>query len=884
MQPERVVLVDGTGLLYRAWFALPATLCAPDGQPTNAIYGFAKMFRALLRARAPTRGAVVFDAGGSTARRALDPDYKSHRPRMSERLRAQLDGVDAVVRAHGFPIVRQTGVEADDLIATLCRRALDEGATVTIVSADKDFVPLLVDDRVRLFDATGEVTTDGDRARRRYGVPPAQFRDWLALVGDRADGVPGVPGVGPQTAAGLLRTHGSIDALLAAAPDLGPLGATLSKHADRVQLSRRLVTLDADVPVPELSTLVVEPPTPDDLNAVYRTFGFVSLLTATTASSGPAQWYVVDSLPMVAAALQNECMGPDPVALHLLAEMQLSGGGDLTGLALSPRPGLAFYFPFRGPEGHLGDAGLQALAPWLGNPSFHKVVHDGRLARVVLEQRGITLRGVVGDTALASFLLDPSRDVPHRLEQVARRVLERGLQPLRGVVGSGRKRRRFDELTVDRAGAWANHLADAMGEAWRVQAQTLAEEGLTSLLQDVELPLAAVLAEMERTGVLVDRKALQALGDGFIAERNTVADEVYRLAGRRFTIGSPKQLGTVLFDELGLPVLQRTKTGYSTAASVLTQLDHPLATAVMRWRTLDTLINTWTEVLVRSVNPQTGRIHPVLQQTASVSGRLISTAPDLQRTPIRTPEFRAVREAFVAAEGCVLMSADWSQIELRLLAHLSGDPTMTGAFRSDADLHRATAAALFDVPVEAVTLEQRNVGKTVNFATVYGQGPTALAEQLDVPHRRAKAFIDGFFAAYPGVARWRDEIVARAHMDGFVTTIGGRRRFVPELSTRTWSDRAAGERIAMNTPIQGSTADLCKSAMLAIHGRLGERGYGARMILQIHDELLFEVPRAEVDDTVALVREIMQTHWTLAVPLKVDVGVGPSWAAAKEAS
>jgi DNA polymerase-1 len=897
---DRVVLVDGSGLLYRAFHALPSTLTTRDGQPTNAVYGFARMFRAILRGRIPSHGAVVFDAGGTTHRHTLDPSYKAHRPRMPDRLRAQVDGVEAVVRAHGFPILRREGVEADDGIATLCRRALDAGGTVTVVSGDKDFVPLLVDDRVRLFDATAEVAMDADRARRRFGVPPERFADWLALVGDAADGVPGVPGVGPQIAARLLADHADLDALLEAVDALGPLGRTLARHTERIRLSRALVTLKDDVEVPDWDALVVPPVTAEDLNAVYQRFGFVSLLTATRPSGGTPEWFVVDTLPMLAAALQNECMGPEPVAVHVLTELDgvfaASATGasrapsrrpsppGITGIALSPRPGRALYLPFAGPGQHLGDAGLAALAPWLANPAFRKVVHDGRVARVALGQRGIVLAGVVGDTALGSYLLDPTADLPHRLEQVARRHLHRGMQPLRGVIGSGRKQKRFDQLTVDRAGAWANHQADAIGEAWRTIQQKLREEGLFERLVQIELPLGQVLADLEQTGVLVDTDALQRLGDGFMAERATVAAEVHRLAGRTFNVGSPKQLGTVLFDELGLPVVKRTKTGYSTAAEVLDQLDHPIVAAVKRWRTLDLLVNTWTDVLVRSVSPVTGRIHPTLQQTASASGRLISTDPDLQRTPVRTAEFSRLRDCFVAAPGHVVMSADWSQIELRVLAHLSQDPLLLAAFRSGADLHRQTAAALFGCDVAAVSPHERNVGKTVNFATVYGQGATALAAQLDVAYAVAKTFIDRFFTTYAGVRSWRDVTVARAHQDGFVTTLGGRRRFVPELSTRTHADRAYGERIAMNTPVQGSAADLCKDAMLLVDRRLRAAGLGARMTLQIHDELLFEVPEAEVDATRDLVREAMATVWTLTVPLVVEVGVGRSWAAAKEAS
>ncbi|MCB9671530.1 MAG: DNA polymerase I [Alphaproteobacteria bacterium] len=882
MSVPRVVLVDGSGLLFRAFNALPTSLATRDGQPTNAIFGFAKMFRRILQGRTPTHGAVVFDAGGKTFRHALDARYKAHRPRMPDALRAQLDGVDRMVEAHGFPIVRQPGVEADDLIATLARQALERGADVTVVSGDKDLLPLLEDPRVRVYDSTADVSFDADRARRTFGVAPERIPDWLALVGDDVDGVPGVPGIGRRLATSLLRDHEGIEALLAAAPELGDVGRKLLAWAERLRLSHRLVTLDRHVDLPVgLDDLALEPATPERLNEAYRTYEIFSLLTAEGPGAGPLAWYVVDSFAMVAAALQNECLGPEPVALHVLTELTPPVHGDVTGIALSPRPGTSFYFPVRGPGTVLGPMGLQALKPWLENPAFPKVAHDAKLAISALQRHGITLRGLVGDSGLAAYLLDPTRSLPHTLEQVARHTLQRALQPLRGVVGGGRAMKRFDALTVDRAGAWANHQADAIGAAWRAQRDTLVEEGLDAVLHDVDLPLAYVLADLELTGILLDPSVIERLGQGFRDERDAVAAEIHALAGREFLIGSTKQLGEVLFDELRLPVIKRNRTGYSTAADVLEKLDHPIVERVLRWRTLDTLVNTWTEVLVDSVDPDTGRIHATFQQTASASGRLITTEPDLQRTPVRNPEFLQLREAFVAPEGSLVVSADWSQIELRVLAHLSRDPVLLEAYHTGADLHRGTAAALFGVPLDQVTTAQRDVGKTVNFATVYGQGPAALAEQLRVPHATAKGFIDTFFRTYAGVAAWRDDVVARAHEDGFVTTLGGRRRYVPELSTRTWSDRAYGERIAMNTPIQGSAADLCKVAMIRVHRELREAGLEARMTLQIHDELLFEVPVDQVDATTAIVREVMEHAWELAVPLVVDVGVGPTWAACK---
>lgn len=797
MSTPRVVLVDGTDLMFRAFDTLPTSHATRAGRPTNAILGFAKMFRRVLQGRAPSHGAVFFDT-------------EDARP-LPEALQAQVPGIADLIRAHGFTLVHHADAEA--LLTGLCRQALAARAEVTLVSSNQAFFPLLDDDRVRVFDSIGNVVFDADRARRVAGTPLPPMPEAQLELPLSWDGLP------------------------------------------------------------------VRRPTVGGLNAIYRRFELYSLLTAEGPSQreGPLRWYVVDTLPMIAAALQNECLGPDPIAVSVLTELE-PVHGDLVGLALSPKPGTSFYFPFRGPGTTLGHLGLQAMRPWLENPAYPKVTHDGKLAIQALRRQGIELRGLVGDTALASYLLDPTRSLPHTLDQVARHTVQRGLQPLKAVIGSGRRRKRFDTLTVDRAGAWTNHLADAIGSCWRVQREQLGRRGLDALLLDVDLPLAGLLADLELTGILLDPAVIRHLGDGFRAERDAEAAAVHDLVGHPFNLGSPKQLGTVLFEELQLPVIKRTKTGYSTAAAVLDALDHPVIPHVKRWRTLE---NTWTEVLVDSVNPRTGRIHPTFQQTASASGRLITTEPDLQRTPVRNPEFLQIREAFVAPDGWSVLSADWSQIELRILAHLSRDERLLTAYRTDTDLHRQTAAALFGVPEEAVDETQRQVGKSVNFATVYGQGPTALAEKLGVPHAEARRFIETFFWTYTGVAAWRTAILDRAHQDGFVETLGGRRRYLPELSTRTWADRAHGERVAVNTPIQGSAADLCKLAMLDVDRRLKAQGLQARMTLQIHDELLFEVPDDEVEATAAAVRESMETVWELAVPLVVDVGVGASWAACK---
>lgn len=636
------------------------------------------------------------------------------------------------------------------------------------------------------------------------------------------------------------------------------------------------------MPLPlSVTDLAIALPEASDLDDIYLELEFWSLLSPSAAQrvekQQPMRYFVCDTPAMALAALTAECSGPDPVALHVLTEAPDPLRGALTGIAVSPRLGTALYLPFDGPGPNLGPDGLQLLAPWLENPDRPKLVHEGKRATVALARRGVTLRGVVGDSALASYLVDPTKHLPHRLEQVAREYLHVGLQPLRALIGGGKSQRRFSELTVDKAGAWACHCADATGACWRALEPRIREESLGDLLWGLDLPLSDALARMELRGVRIDPEVLQRIGGRLEAERDALGATIATLAGRAFNPGSHRQLGAVLFEELGLPVTRRTKTGYAVDAEVLEGLvdQHPVVAPVLRWRTVDKLIHTYTDVLLAAIEAD-GRIHPTFQQTVGAAGRLITTEPDLQRTPVRTEEFREVREAFVASPGHALVSADWSQIELRLLAHVTGDPALRAAYVERRDVHRATASALFGVPVDAVTPAQRNVGKTVNFATIYGQGPLALGKSLGIPTAEARTYIQAFFRQYAGVDAWRESVVAAAYVDGYVSTVLGRRRYVPELFSNDPTERSYGERIATNTPIQGSAADLCKAAMLAIDRALA--GSGASIVLQIHDELVLDVPLDQVESVVPVVRAAMEGAAALDVPLEVEIGVGRTWA------
>lgn len=882
---ERLVLVDGSWLVFRAFFAIPANLTTKDGLPTNAIFGFASMFRKLFAGRTPDRGAVAFDCPEPTFREQRFPEYKAQRPPMADELRRQLPFIDRLVIANRFPLLRQPGWEADDIIATLARRGAAEGMEVIIVAGDKDLAQL-VGDRVRMLDTMRDVTYDADLVRKKWGVPPAQIPDLLALMGDAVDNIPGVPGIGQKGAAALLEKYGSLDGVLAHVGDLkGKQKAALEEHREAVKLYRELATVDADAAVGvTLDDLRVTPPAPEELDALYRELQFYSLLGSRAPAAGAeaAKEVAVEIPSSIDAARAALAAIPAslPVAVAPIFEPAARvHHANLVGVALAAEGAPPIYLAFRGEGETIGVEAIPLLRDLLADESRPKVVHDVKQLAILCHRHGLTLGGPITDTMIGSFLIDPAKVIPHGLDQVAKEYVQRTAPPLKSILGSGQSEKAPSAVAARAAAGYAAEIADVILALGPVIKRRMEEEGQTAHWERVEHPLAYVLARMEIAGIRVDRDDLGRMGAELRERKAEIEARIYALAGREFNIGSTKQLADVLFEELKLPVIKKNKTGYSTDAEVLERLapKHEIAREILSQRELAKLINTYTDVLAEAIAPETGRIHASFQQTAGVSGRLISTDPDLQRTPVRTPEGRRIRKTFIAPPGTRLISADWSQIELRVLAHFSRDPRLIEAFEGDLDLHRRTAAVLFKVDAEAVTREQRNIGKTVNFATIYGQGATALGQILGVPRKDAASYIDQYFAYYQGVRAWLDRTIAEAHEKGYVTTLLGRRRFIPELSMRNDSDRAAGERIAANTPIQGSAADLCKLAMIQIDRALPAAAPGARMLLQVHDELVFEAPEAEVDATVEVVRRVMERPYPLDVPLVVGVGVGASW-------
>lgn len=878
---ERIVLVDGSWLVFRAFFGLPSNLSRQDGLHTNAIFGFALMFRKLFGGRAPDRGAVIFDAPGPTHRDAAFPEYKAQRPPIPGELREQLSHIEALVRAYNFPLLRISGYEGDDVIGTLARQAEAAGMEVVVVSADKDMAQL-VGPTIKMQDTMRDVTYDEELVRKKWGVPPKQIPDLLAMMGDTADNIPGVPGIGQKTAAQLLADYESVEGILAHIGDMkGKRKQTFEEHKDAVLTYKELATIRVDVPLEAtLDSLVLTPPDPAVVDAMHRELEFFSLLEAGDAAKAEDAKTVETALLTTRAALEAclESIPPGaPVALVPVYE-------PLNRVVHAKLVALALAFESGAPQLALVSDQLpvEACRALLEDPARPKIVHDAKELLNVLHPHGITLRGELFDTMLASFLVEPQKCIPHRLDQVAKEYVQRPVPPMKALLGSGQKEILPSEAKPEELAAFVGELADVVLALAPVLQERLDGVGMRKNYDECELPLTFVLAAMERAGIRVDPDDLARLGVELRERKDQIEKRIYELAGHEFNIASTKQLATVLFDELGLPVIKKNKTGYSTNAEVLERLapKHEIAREVLRQRELAKLINTYTDVLQAAVAPETGRVHATFQQTTGVSGRLISTDPDLQRTPVRTEEGKRIRMAFVAPPGMQMISADWSQIELRVLAHFSRDEKLEEAFIKNLDLHRRTASILFDVSPEEVSSEQRGVGKTVNFATIYGQGATALSQILGVPRKDAERYIARFFEHYAGVRAWIDRTVAEAHERGFVSTILGRRRYIAELSSRNPTDRAFGERVAANTPIQGSAADLCKLAMLSIAKALPQEAPGTRMLLQVHDELVFEAPDAEVDAARALIVRAMEKPMPLDVPLVVGVGVGDSWGTA----
>jgi DNA polymerase-1 len=892
---QRIFLIDGSSQMYRAYHAIHG-LSGPDGRSTNAVYGFTTMLRKLIADHHPEFVAASFDLAGPTFRDELFAGYKANRTPMPPDLADQVPLVREACEAMGVPVLTSERFEADDVIGTLAMQARDAGFEVAIVTGDKDFYQL-VGDGIRVYNPKDEGTWyDRDGVIERWSVPPERVVDVLALMGDSIDNIPGVPGIGEKGARELIATYGSLDAALDAAPSMSQkrYREGLTAHAEDARASRELARIRTDVPVQfEPETLRYRGPSRERCYALFSKLGFRTLVadfapTAATAARDYAVVASIDELRTIAAALREA--GRFSIAAIADGTSAVSAG--IIGWSVSSQPGVGRYIPLA----HTGLADtpnlpvrdvMAVIGPLLSETTLPKVGHDLKFVTIAAAREGVTFAGGDLDTMVASYLLDATRS-NHDLDGLS---LERaGYKALceEDVLGKGVKAVRLDAVPASSLATYAGERAEVPLALAPGLLADLKREGLEQVYRTLEQPLIPVLADIERAGVKVDTHVLSALGRSMQEELDALAREIYRHSGSEFNINSPKQLAEVLFGTLSLQASRKTgKTrAVSTAQDVLEELAlvHELPRLVLKWRSIQKLKGTYVDALPTLVNAATGRVHTTFNQAVAATGRLSSSDPNLQNIPIRTPLGREIRASFVAERGHVLISADYSQIELRVLAHMSGDAALTEAFQQQIDIHDRTAERVFGSSTSFGTLDRhelRRRAKIINYALLYGKTAFTLAKDIGVPREDAQAFIDAYFAGFPDVRQFIDKTLADARASGVVRTLTGRRRLVPELTSKNGMIRSAAERETVNMPIQGTAADILKKAMIDVHAALTARAPDARMILTVHDELLFEAPEPKAEEVGALVREIMEQAFPLSVPLTVDVGVGKNWKEAK---
>lgn len=904
---KTLLLVDGSSYLYRAFHAMP-DLRSPQGEPTGAIHGVLNMLRKLRADFPADYSACVFDAKGKTFRDDWYPAYKAHRPPMPDDLRLQIEPLHEAVAAAGWNILMVDGVEADDVIGTLARQATQSGARCIISTGDKDLTQL-VNARVTLVNTMSNEVLDEAGVSAKFGVPPERIVDYLALVGDAVDNVPGVPKCGPKTAVKWLAEYGTLDNLVAHADAVkGAVGDNLRAALDWLPQGRRLVTVKCDVPLPRRYDELVAPPADTEkLRALYQHFGFRTLLrdldgdvpekqtrnaaprrfeaapaaAAVTTSNDTSNYESILTAAQLDAwlerlmaaplvSLDTETTGLDPMTAQLV------------GISFCIEPHYAAYLPlahhYPGAPDQLGrEQALQKLKPWLESADHKKLGQNLKYDQHIFANHGIALRGIAEDTLLQSYVIESHK--PHDLGNLALRHLGLNTISYTDVVGKGAKQIGFDQVDLDTATRYAAEDADITLQLHQTLSPQL-QGRLDEVYRKIELPVREVLFRMERNGVLIDSTKLarqsHELGEKIMA----IEKQAFELAGQPFNLASPKQLQEILFDKLGIPARKKTATGArSTDEEVLQELalDYPLPKILLEHRGLAKLKSTYTDKLPQMVNRHTGRVHTSYAQAVAVTGRLASSDPNLQNIPVRTPEGRRIREAFIAPAGSRIVSADYSQIELRIMAHLSGDEGLLKAFANGEDIHRATAAEVFGVPLDGVSSEQRRYAKVINFGLIYGMSAFGLASQLGIERAAAQQYIDLYFARYPGVKRYMDSTREQAKAQGFVETWFGRRLWLPEINGANGMRRQAAERAAINAPMQGTAADLIKLAMIAVQAWLESERLQSRLIMQVHDELILEVPQNELAQVKQKLRELMCGVAELKVPLEVGLGEGQNW-------
>ena len=912
----RLVVIDAANALYRAFFALPP-LRSPGGAPTGAVYGFANMLRKLVREERPDAIAVAMDPRGGSFRRQLFPAYKATRDAQPEDLTAQWPLARELIEAWKLAVLEVPGFEADDVIATLARITPPEWE-VLIVSSDKDLMQL-VGGRVVLLDLMKDKRIGPAEVVERFGVTPDKLLDVRALVGDPSDNIPGVKGIGEKGAAALITEYGTLENLLARAGEVKAKKAreALLEQADNARLSKQLATLRSDVPLPVgVDALAAHAPDRAALRELYKRLGFTRLvedIDAENARGVPSSSSATAAPSTGAAAAPFAAPPPAPLAAHIVAcevvrdlaalraalgalaqaeplAVVLVGDDELGGMPAVPA-GIAlasggaesaYYVPLAhdllgGTQLAWSEASAELFGLFAGPAAPPWIAVDTKRVQSLLAEAGLEAKLPVLDLQLAAFLIDPAG--ANAAPALAQQLLGRELRALEDLTGRGAKAKAASALSAEEAGAWAAEQASALLALAPLLAKRLVADELDPLFRNIELPLTAVLSAMERSGVRIDAAKLTALSHEYERELARVESNIYALAGERFQINSPKQLATILFEKLKLPAVKKTKTGLSTDESVLEQLSshHELPAAILAYRRLAKLKSTYVDALPPLVNPRTGRVHPTFNQAGAATGRLSSSHPNVQNIPIRSEEGIRIREAFVPAEGMLLLSADYSQVELRIVAHFSGDESLIDAFAKGEDVHRRTAAEVNGIEPSDVSSDQRAHAKAINFGIIYGSSAFGIANQLGIAQAEAQATIDRYFARYQGVRRFLDETVAAAAEAGFVRTLLGRRRYLPDLRSRNRALRQAAERMAVNTVIQGTAADLIKQAMVEVQQALRDAGLAARMLLQVHDELVFEAPERELPELTKLVKARMEGVYALSVPLVADVGTGKNW-------
>ncbi len=905
LMAKKLYIIDGHSHIFGAFFApMRGQLTSPSGEPTKAVYIFTMALLGLIERHKPDMLAVAMDSKEKTFRSNIYPEYKAHRPPMPDELPRQIERIEQILDAMRIAMLRVNGYEADDVIGTLARKAAADGHESLICSKDKDLLQL-IDGYISTFDIKTDTKTDRETMIERMGVAPEQFIDCLALQGDTSDNVPGVPDVGPKTALAWIQKYGSIEKLYEHVDEIkGKRGDNLRKYKELAELSKELVTIDCDVPVEiDYDDLSLKEFDRTRLAEIFTELGFKNLLAKLNLhGSRPSESHNggitagAQAAPSKAAARDYHLVDTPEKFESFLAELRKQSlfaidtettsvdamRADLVGMSFSWKENQGFYLPVKGPLGavHLEIATVRReIGPILADEKVKKVGQNIKYDLLVLRNAQMPLRGVYFDTMVASYCLEPERS--HSMDKMASDFLEHQCTPITALIGKGKNQLTFDMVDTAAAADYAAEDADVTFRLYLYLKDRLEEQpALKKLFGEVEMPLVPVLAEMEYNGVSLDTRLLRKMSGEIGEVLKTVSDQIYEQAGKVFNIDSPKQLGEILFDKLGLNPIRVGKSGRSTDAAVLEQLsaEHPIAELVLHYRMLSKLQNTYVDKLGTLMNPRTGRVHASFNQTITATGRLSSSSPNLQNIPIRTELGSKVRSAFVPADdGDCILSADYSQIELRLLAHFSKDEALMEAFAADQDIHAFVASQIFGCPIEEVTSEMRARSKAVNFGIIYGQGAFGLSRSVGISRTDAQKFIDDYFARYSSIRAFLDDCVERARQTGYAETILGRRRRIVNLNSKNSNKRSQARRLAVNTVIQGSAADMIKVAMISIQRKIEVENLAVKMLLQVHDELVFELPAAEADTHAEWIKSHMIDAIKLDIPLKVDIAIGPNW-------